>query len=150
GFTVPSLPDLTIAKAHSSSFIQGQGGASYTITVKNVGSMQTTGAVAVTDTLPTGLTATAIAGTGWNCTLAGLTCSRTDVLGSGGSYPAITVTVNVSASASTSVVNSASVSGGGEINTTNDTATDVTTISVNVPGGTTITSNTTWSASYFV
>ena len=49
----------------------------------------------VTDTLPGGLTATAIGGTGWTCTLTPLACTRSDGLDAGASYPAITVTVSV-------------------------------------------------------
>jgi hypothetical protein len=69
--------------------------------------------VTATDTLPTGLTATAIGGTGWICTLATLTCMRSDVLNAGAGYQAITVTVNVAGNAAASVTNQASVSGGG-------------------------------------
>jgi hypothetical protein len=84
--------------------------------------------VTVTDTLPTGLTATAIAGSGWTCTLATLTCTRTDVVAAGASYPAITLTVNVATSAPASVTNTATVSGGGDTNPANNTASDVTPI----------------------
>ena len=45
-----------------------------------------------------------------------------------GSYPAITVTVNVARDAASSVTNSASVSGGGEVITDNDSTIDVTTV----------------------
>ena len=83
------MPDLTISKVHTGSFTQGQTGAVYTITATNSGTAATTGTVTVTDTLPTGLTATAIAGTNWSCTLATLTCTRSDVLSAGASYPAI-------------------------------------------------------------
>jgi hypothetical protein len=70
-----------------------------------------------------------MSGTGWSCTLSSLTCTRSDTLASGASYPAITLTVNVSNSAPASVTNTATVSGGGEINTSNNSASDVTTIS---------------------
>ena len=83
------------------------------------------------DTLPVGLTATAISGTGWACTLATLTCTRSDALASGASYPAITLTVNVAGNAASPLVNSVTVSGGGQTNTANDTATDSTTITTN-------------------
>jgi hypothetical protein len=82
----------------------------------------------VADLLPTGLTATAISGTGWTTNLAALTATRSDVLGPSASYPALTVTVNVAANAPASVTNTVTVSGGGELNTANDTATDPTTI----------------------
>ena len=125
---VVQVPDLTIAKTHSGSFTQSQTGAVYTITVSNAGSSPTFGTVTVTDTLPAGLTATAMTGTGWTCVLASLTCTRSDALAINASYPAITLTVNVAFNAAASVVNTATVSGGGETNTSNDTATDTTTI----------------------
>ena len=121
-------PDLTIAKTHSGSFTQGQTGATYTLTASNSGTGPTAGTVTVTDALPASLTATAIAGTGWGCTLAPLSCTRNDALGAGLGYPAITLTVNVSASAPASVTNSATIAGGGETATANDSANDLTTI----------------------
>jgi len=126
--TITQLPDLTIAKTHVGTFAQGQTGASYTLTVSNTGSAPTSGTVTVTDTLPAGLTATAISGTGWTCTLGAPTCTRSDALAAGSGYPAITLTVNVANNAAASVTNSAAVSGGGETNTSNDNASDVTTI----------------------
>jgi uncharacterized repeat protein (TIGR01451 family) len=135
---INSPPDLTIAKSHSGSFIQGETGAIYTITATNVGGAATSGAVTVTDTLPPGLTASAMSGTNWNCTLATLTCTRTDVLAAGTSYPIVSVTVNVASNAPASVTNTATVSGGGEANTANDTAGDVTNIATTVQTGITL------------
>jgi hypothetical protein len=123
-------PDLTITKSHSSNFFQGETGATYTITANNIGAGPTAGTVTVTDTLPAGLTATAMSGTGWTCTVATLTCTRTDALASAASYPPITLTVSVAASAAASVTNIATVAGGGEINITNDTAMDITIITI--------------------
>jgi uncharacterized repeat protein (TIGR01451 family) len=121
-------PDLTIAKTHAGNFFVGQTGALYAITVSNTGHGPTVGAVTVTDNLPGGLSATAIGGTGWSCTLGTLTCTRSDALAAGNSYPAITLTVNVAANAPSLVTNTAAVSGGGETNTANDTASDPTII----------------------
>jgi len=127
------LPDLTITKTHVGNFIQGQFGASYTITVTNIGGATSNAAVTVTDTLPAGLTATAIGGIGWTCpTLT--TCTRVDGLDPGLSFNDITVTVNVSLKAAATLTNTATVSGGGEANTTNNSASDVTTIT-QIPGG---------------
>jgi len=56
-----------------------------------------------------------------------VTCTRSSVLASNASYPAITLTVLVG-NAAASVTNVAAVAGGGEINTSNDTASDPTTI----------------------
>lgn len=131
--TISQMPDLTIAKSHIGNFTQGQVGASYSITVTNSGFAATTAAVSVTDTLSASLTATAISGTGWSCVLGTLTCTRSDALANGASYPAITLTVNVSQTAPASVTNSVAVSGGGQTNTSNDTATDPTTINAGVP-----------------
>jgi uncharacterized repeat protein (TIGR01451 family) len=126
--TVVQLPDLTIAKTHTGDFLQGQTGATYAITVTNIGLGATSGQVTVSDNVPSGLTATAIAGSGWICTQPSGPCHRTDALASAGSYLPITLTVNVGASAPGTVTNTATVSGGGEIITGNDIATDPTTI----------------------
>jgi uncharacterized repeat protein (TIGR01451 family) len=130
--TVTQVADLTIIKSHTGNFRQGDTGDTYTITVSNPGPGATSGTVTVTDTLPAGLTPTAPNGVvgGWSCAISGqtLTCTRSDVLASGASYPAITLTVNVANNAAASLVNTASVSGGGEINAANDAANDPTTV----------------------
>ncbi len=121
-------PDLTVVKSHAGNFAQGQNGAQYTIIVTNKGASATGGTVSVTDTLPTGLTAAAISGSGWSCSLGTLTCTRSDALAVGAGYPAITLTVNVATTAPSSVINRATVSGGGEANTANNTASDAATV----------------------
>jgi M6 family metalloprotease-like protein/uncharacterized repeat protein (TIGR01451 family) len=121
------VPDLVIAKTHSGTFRQGLG-AAYAITVTNIGAGPTTGAVTVVDSLPAGLTATGIAGSGWSCTAPSGPCTRSDALAAGASYSPITLTVAVAASAPASVVNTAAVSGGGDATTGNNTAADVTAI----------------------
>jgi CSLREA domain-containing protein/uncharacterized repeat protein (TIGR01451 family) len=121
--------DLTITKTHTGNFSRGQTGATYTITVTNSGQGPTVGTVTVVDTLPNvpnTLVATAMSGTGWTCTLGTLTCTRSDVLAPAGSYPPITLTVNVPLNIQANVTNTATVSGGGETNTGNDTASDQT------------------------
>src|SRR5439155_24253439 len=80
-----------------------------------------------------GVTATQIGAAGWNCTLATLVCTRTDVLTAGNSYPTIALTVTVAGNAPASVTNSATVSctaAGCETSgaTGNNTATDPTTV----------------------
>ena len=122
------IPDLTITKTHSGTFAQGNTGRTYTITVTNSGSLPTNGSVTVADTIPSGLIQTAIGGTGWTCILSTTTCTRNDALAAGSSYPVITLTVNVAGSAAASVTNNVTVSGGGELNTVNSSASDVTTI----------------------
>jgi large repetitive protein len=69
------------------------------------------GNTTVTETAPPGLTLVSMAGTGWNCP--GTICSRNDVLNSGSSYPAITVTVNVGIAASSPQLNAVNLSTNG-------------------------------------
>ena len=119
-----------MTKTHVGKFFQGQLGATYTLTVNNIGVFPTAGTVTLVDTLPAGLTATAIAGAGWTCTLATLTCTTTAVVGPGASFPPITLTVNVDPNAPALVTNNVRVSGGGQVNLANDTAADPTAITV--------------------
>jgi uncharacterized repeat protein (TIGR01451 family) len=125
---VTATPDLTITKSHTGNFAQGQTGATYTITVSNSGTGPSNATVTVTETVPSGLTLVAMSGNGWTCATGGTTCTRSGALAAGASYPGITATVNVSATAPAIVINTATVSGGGETNTANDQATDATTI----------------------
>lgn len=122
------VPDLTITKTHTGNFVRPQTGATYTITVSNSGGADTSALITVNDNLPAGLTATDLSGTNWNCTLSPLQCTRGDVLFAGTSFEPITLTVNVAANAASSVTNTATVSGGAETNTANDSASDVTQI----------------------
>ena len=84
-----SAPDLTVAATHTGNFKQGDTGDTYTITVGNAGDAATSGTVSLVDTLPGGLTATAMSGTGWTVNLRTLTATRSDALAAGGSYPAV-------------------------------------------------------------
>ncbi len=131
--TVPNPdPDLRLTKTHSGSFAQGQTGAIYTVTVINsgAGDKNAGNQVSVTDTPPAGLmTITAMSGSGWTCTVLP-TCTRTDLLAAGASYPAITVTVSVAEGAPSPLVNNVAVTltGQSEASTGNNTAADTTII----------------------
>ena len=114
-------------------FFLGQAGATYTIVVSNAGPGVTSGTVTVVDTLPSGLTATAMAGVGWTCTVATVTCTRADTLVAGASYPPITLTVNVATNAPGNVVNVVTVSGGGDATPGNSSASDSTVITAANP-----------------
>ncbi|MFJ1550552.1 hypothetical protein [Streptomyces sp. NPDC088246] len=120
-------PFLTIAKSHADTFTRGEGGV-YAITVGNVTVAGPTNGTTVTvhDILPAGLWADRITGRGWHCILATLTCTRSDVLPAGHSYPPVTLKVEVSCNARARVTNTATVTGGGD--TTTHTATDTTAI----------------------
>src|SRR5262249_32019498 len=69
-------------------------------------------------------------GTGWTCTIAvqSVTCTRGDALAAAASYPPVTLAVDVESDAPPSVTNTATISGGGDVNTANNTATDLTQI----------------------
>jgi uncharacterized repeat protein (TIGR01451 family) len=133
--TAAGVPDLAVFVTHAGSFTQGDTADTYSLIVSNIGNAASSGSVTVMDALPSGLTATAISGPGWSTNLATLTCTRSDTLAAGMAYPAITLTVSVASDAPASVINSATVSGGGETNLANNTALDSTTISPPVGGG---------------
>ncbi|MEU6220565.1 right-handed parallel beta-helix repeat-containing protein [Streptomyces sp. NPDC047022] len=121
-----SSPALTITKTHPGNFKEGKHGT-YMIIVGNSGPAPTDGTtITAHDTLPAGLTATAISGPGWTCTLATLTCTRSDVLPAGSSYPPIFLKVYVQCGAPAQGTDTATVTGGGD--PTTHTATDPTTI----------------------
>lgn len=112
--SIVSGPDLTISKSHTGIFVQGQSGT-FTLRVSNAGPGNTIGTVSVTDTLPSGVTATSIGGSGWSCTVSPLQCTRSDTLAVGGSYPDITLSVSTPTAGD--YTNTANVSGGGEAST---------------------------------
>lgn len=103
---------LSVTTTHAGSFEQGQRGATYSVTVSNGRlASPSSGAVTLTEVMPSGLALVSMAGTGWTC--AGMSCTRSDVLAPGASYPAVTVTVDVASNAGSPQVNTVSVSGGG-------------------------------------
>lgn len=124
-----TTPDLTIAKSHSGSFQRGQP-ATYTLQVRNIGNGPTTAAATVSDVLPAGLVPTAATGTGWSCSIGAQTvsCTHAATIAAGATAPAITLDVLVDPAAPGSLTNTATVAGGGETNTGNNSASDPTTI----------------------
>jgi sugar lactone lactonase YvrE len=116
---------LGVTQTPPASLLAGQTGATYSVTVANASSAgATSGTVTVTDTVSSGLTLASLSGTGWSCS--GGTCTRSDALAGGSSYPAITATVNVSSGASAEATNAVSVSGGGSPDASSSSATAVT------------------------
>src|SRR4029079_4468709 len=101
--------DLSISATHSRGTLLKVEGtnttvnpATLTLKVSNAGPDPTSGVVTVGDPLPTGLVAliddapsgagaVAASGSGWTCVAT--TCTRSDALAPGGSYPEIKVTV---------------------------------------------------------
>ena len=121
-------PDMTLIKSHApASFTRGST-ATYTIPVENLSPYGSTNAtVTVNDTLPLGVTPTSASGTGWSCSIASQTvsCVNSTVLAGNSFYPSITVNANVAQTAPATETNTAIVGGGGEINLSNDTYTDI-------------------------
>jgi hypothetical protein len=103
-------PLMGLTCNHASPFKQGDVGT-YTIVVSIPPGSPTTGLVKVVDTVSSGLQLAGMAGTGWSC--ASNTCTRSDSLAAGGSYPPITVTVNIQVGAANPQINTVTVSGGG-------------------------------------
>lgn len=116
-------PDLTLSKAAAGTFVRGEPGL-YVLGVRNVGSAPSAGTITVTDTVPAALTPESASGTGWACSIAGqaVSCTRSDALAPGASFPDIMLTAGVDPFAPDSVTNTASVSGGGDTTPANNTA----------------------------
>jgi uncharacterized repeat protein (TIGR01451 family) len=123
-------PALTAAVVTQGNLSSGQSNASYTITVSNTGNGATSGTVTVVGP-PTGFTVTAISGTGWTCTLSSTTCTRSDSLAAGASFPTITVTGNVTSANGTPVTIPLTLSGGGTSSSV--TVTPTPTVTVTAP-----------------
>lgn len=122
--SVAVAPVLSVSKVHTGNFTLGQQGATYTVTVSNVGSQNpTSGVVTLTDTLPVGESLVSLVGDGWSCTKN--VCIRSDAIPAGGAYPALTVTVNVASNAASSITNTVTVTGGSSATAT---ASDITTV----------------------
>jgi len=105
-------PALTLTKtASSSAFVVGTP-ASYTLSVQNTGSAVTSATASVTDSIPTGLTiGTLPAG----CTAAGQVVTCTIAAGLAvNATTSFVIPVTPTSTAATPVVNTASVSGGGD------------------------------------
>src|ERR1019366_7104167 len=120
---------LSVTKTHTGSFTLGQTGATYSVVVSNAANAgATSGAVTLSEAIPNGLTLQSMSGTGWSCT-ANTTCTRSDTLGGGTSYPPITVAVNVGTDGPSQVTNQVTLTGGGQALATG--ATDTATIVAN-------------------
>lgn len=120
-----NCPDLTVNKTLSVATLQVGTAATYTLSVTNIGGLATNAGYTITDTLPAGLTLAGVptAGTGWTCPAAAPTntnggnavsCTRTTVINPGATSTTITFPVNVANTAVPQVVNTASITGGGE------------------------------------
>ncbi|MGH9766000.1 MAG: SdrD B-like domain-containing protein [Blastocatellia bacterium] len=126
--------DLAIAKSHTGNFTAGATGI-YTLTITNVGGMTAAGGINVVDTLPSGLSFVSGAGDGWVCSEEAdrrVVCDRPASLDPGDSTN-ITLRVRVATRILSRVVNTATVSTPGDIDSTNNTARDTTIINTTPP-----------------
>jgi len=110
-----TVSPLVIAAAHEPAVFTAGGTGTLTLTVSNRSGDPTDGeTVTVEDELPDGLTATAAGGDGWTCT-AEVSCTRSDVLAPGASYPPVRIAVSVAADAPAQVINEPTVTGHGGV-----------------------------------
>jgi large repetitive protein len=128
--TTVRVPDLTLSKQHDPGFVAG-GDTTFTLVASNISTASTDGTtVTVTDAFPSGTAGfdsiSNAGGPGWDCGIAALTltCTRSDVLPGGQSYPPILVDAQLHDPLDATVVNQATVSGGGDVNPVNNQATD--------------------------
>jgi len=123
-------PDPAITLSHSETTVSIGGPVTVTATVTNVNPLtSTSGTVTATITLDPGLTSISISSaTGWTCSIGGqvVACFRSTALAPGASYPPITISAAVATSVvgPTTLTNTALVSGGGDVNSANNSATD--------------------------
>ena len=125
------VSDLSITNSDGASSVNAGSNTSYSLTVTNNGPATTSGTTTVTDTIPTGETYISASGTGWSCSFSSptVTCTRSDTLNSGSSYPAVSVAVSVGNTTSSPLANTATVNGGNFDNvSSNNSATDSDTI----------------------
>jgi len=125
------VPDLEIEKTFASGAgcLAGQTG-DYVLRVRNIGEVPAVGPFTVTDPLPAGLTLASATGPGWDCsgsTAQNVTCAHGGTLNPGDPDLVITVKVTIGLAAGVVVVNQATVATlFGELNTTNNSSTEVT------------------------
>lgn len=131
----PNAPDLALKKYVNGSDAQNVAAAvdisnnttfNYTIEIKNVGSgALNSSTTTVNDPLPAGITLTATpAGTGWICSGAtgaiSFSCTRTEALAVGASFPTINVPVRITSN-STYLTNTAELTNPLDVFTANNT-----------------------------
>jgi uncharacterized repeat protein (TIGR01451 family) len=127
------FPDLSISSSHTGNLGVGFNGT-YTVGIANLGPVATTGAVIVTDILPLGLTFVSGTGSGWSCSASGqtVTCANADSLAAAASTT-LALTVAVDSSAPARVVHAPTVTTAGDLITSNNTASDATTVALLAP-----------------
>ena len=120
--------DLVPTKAHAGGVFVGGRAYDFTIGVANAGDLATTGTVTVEDPFDPAQfsSVNSAAGPGWLCSIVAtvVTCTRPDPLGPGQPYPPIVVNATVPDPVPATVINTATVTGGGDTDGANNSATD--------------------------
>jgi uncharacterized repeat protein (TIGR01451 family) len=126
---IARTPDLAIDKSHEGDFVAG-GTGTYTIAVRNDGTLATNGTITVSDLLPESLPFVSATGDGWTCDIAGrqLTCTQPGPVAPGEALPPITLVVDVTGDAVPLVTNTASISTPGDSGTANNSDADPATV----------------------
>lgn len=120
----PTGADPAVAISHQGPLVRGSP-TNGTVTVTNAGNADTSGTLTAALTMPAGLTATSLEGPGWTCVLAALSCSRSDALAADAGYPPIAVSSDVGSGAPASVTTKVDITGGGDTEASNNSASDV-------------------------
>ncbi|ACL02916.1 conserved repeat domain protein [Desulfatibacillum aliphaticivorans] len=129
--TVEPLVDLSITKSHTGNFSVGSTGT-YTIDVANTGSTADPGPIYVADTLPAGFNYSSASGTGWSLySNSGqvYTFVHAGPLATGATLPSLYINVTPASGTIGTFTNTAAVSSSStDTDSTNNTATDPTTV----------------------
>lgn len=106
-------PDLALTKTDDGPWTASMTGA-YTLTATNIGNQTTSGAMTLTDAVPSGLTVNSVSGpAGWSCTTAQTVTCTSNAGTTLAPNASATFTVNITVSGSqTSITNNASITGG--------------------------------------
>ncbi len=91
------ISNLAIAMSHQGALNAGQT-KNYQIVITSDFFANTTGAVSVSVSVPVGMSMASLTGQGWTCSAVTMTCSRSDSLASGQSFPPISATLAAAAS----------------------------------------------------
>lgn len=115
-------PDLAITKTVSGTFVTG-GTATYTLTVRNVGTVATSAPITVSDNLHASLQFLRGAGTGWSCGAVqqAVTCTTTSTLDPGAST-SVQLDARIAGAATGAITNVANVATNGDRRPANDTS----------------------------
>jgi uncharacterized repeat protein (TIGR01451 family) len=118
----PVFVDLQLHKTLQGGLTPGQE-ATYLLEVGNQGTAPTFAGISVTDTMPASLAFVSASGTGWTCTAAGQVVTCVNLGGMDvGAASTITVVVRVAAGTAGQVMNTATVTTRGDVDSGNDTS----------------------------